>query len=247
MKKEKTKKIYDIRKCTVLSVGNAVGEGKTTSRLVNLHGVFQTADLKQLDGSEVLGGTNDTLSLEKSQGLLDGSVGGGNASKGEDHNTEAHLAGFVDSHGRAGAVLNTVEQQGPGSEVLDGLGSLLLALEALEQTDIGTEITGGAETLDALVVAKRLEGVGAGNQNKVGAHADAGGVGSADAGVVLLTGDDLLAREMAAALGQDLVLKMGTSDTGTDILFDGTGSHDGACILVSVCHECLGKDEYIPP
>lgn len=177
----------------VRRLGDGANEGQTAGILINADGVVQTAHLKEANGGKVLRGVDNSLVLEESQGFLDCSVCRGDACEGEDHDSEPHGSSLIHRDGRASAVLDTVEKKRPAREVLDGLGGLLLGLEAFEETDVGTETASGAKTLDALLVTERLQGVGAGNEDKVRLEADAGGVGSSDAGVVLVARDHRLA------------------------------------------------------
>ncbi len=190
--------------------------------LVNPHAIAEPAHLKDTSG-------RDAASLDPGHAFpfqllvraLDRPVSGSEPREGEDDDPEAHFARFVHGDERAVAVLDDVEEQGPRRELFDCLRRLLFAAEAFEQADVGAEGAGGVQAGDALFVAELLEGVGAGDEDDVGARVVDGGSGGADAGEVDVGGDDFLAGEVAAAFGEDLVFEVEAGDVGADVLLDG--------------------------
>ena len=164
------------------------------------------------------------------KGLFDGGVGGGDAREREDHGSIAHFLRLVGRDERTDAVFDAVEAERPGREVADGLRRLRFGRAAFEDAHVGADVPGAAEALDARVVAAGLQGVGAGDDDDVGAELRGGEPAGFDALEVGFSVDDFLALQVAAALLEDLVFDVEAGDAGEVVLLDGFGDDHGAAV-----------------
>ena len=75
---------------------------------------------------------------------------------------------------------------------------------------------------------------GATHEVRASRNGVAGNDRGADAGHELLAGDNLLAHEVTATLGLDLVLNVAGSETSADVLGDRAGNHGWATETIAV-------------
>lgn len=98
-----------------------------------------------------------------------------------------------------------LEAYGGRSQSLDGLLEEFLGLDTLDEGNIGTDRSSSLEAADSLVHTENLSRVRACDDDNVAPGDGITGLDrSADASDELLSRDNLLAEQMAAALGLDL-------------------------------------------
>ena len=113
------------------------------------------------------------------------------SSKRKDDDPEPHIPRFIHRKQRTMPILNHIQQQRPWRQISDRPTRFVFALEPFQQTDIGTEISSGAQADETFVVTVLLVRVGSGNQDDVGACFVFGCFGGFDAGEVDFAGDYL--------------------------------------------------------
>lgn len=158
--------------------------------------------------------------LELPRGGAVGQQGGGHGEARPDDDAVAEAAGLGGVDERGDPPGDHVEEAGGRGEVADAVAHLVGRRHAFEEQDVGAGVAGEAEAGEGLVVAEGLEGVGAGDEDDVVAGRGAGGGGGADAGREGGRVDELLAQEVAAALGGGLVFYVEGGDAGLDVALD---------------------------
>ena len=194
----------------------------TSSGRINLHGIPKATNLKKLDGSHsrpLI--TSHSLCLQFLIRILDGAVRRSDGCKREDHDAEAHLAGLVNRDQGTMTVLDDVKQQRPWCEVDDGLTCLLFAFEAFQQAAIGAEGASSTQTSDRFVVTELLICVRASDEHNVRVSLVFGCLSGTNTRQIDVQGYHFLAREVATAFSQYLVLDVEACDVGSDVMFDG--------------------------
>jgi hypothetical protein len=96
----------------------------------------------------------------------------------------------------------------------------LFRLDALNEAHISANVGSEFQSCHGLLHAKDLSGVCASDDNKVRSSWDgiAGYDGSTDAGEELFARHNLLAHQVAAALGLDLIFNMASGNPGPGVL-----------------------------
>jgi len=83
---------------------------------------------------------------------------------------------------------------------------------------------------NAFIITQLLVGIRASNEHNIGPQLIFRSFGSANTAQVDVSGDDLLAAEMAAALGEHLVFDVEASHVGPDVLLDCQRDCIGTCL-----------------
>jgi hypothetical protein len=140
---------------------------------------------------------------------------------GPDNDAEAHVASRRGVDQRRDAAGHHVEQAGHGGQLGADAARELEIVHALEEGDVGAGVARGAQAGERVVEAVALQRVGAGDQDEVAAGGGARHDGGADARHERLDGDELLALEVAAALGDGLILQVERRHVGVDVCMNG--------------------------
>lgn len=106
---------------------------------------------------------------------------------------------------------------GVGYHVLDAPLHLLERGHALQEGDVGASRDGGAQPADCLVVAEPLQRVGPGDDDDVVVEPPARGRRRPDPRHEGVGVHELLAQQVAAALGRGLVLDVEAGHAGEDV------------------------------